>query len=127
MKRLLALVCAVLTAALWLTGCGKVDISGVYKLTSLNASAYDWSLDESLSMLDDIILTVSGEEATLTMPDEKLHLTVDLHKKTLKDENGLSAPYDFDGGTLTLTSAAGSVMVFERIGEAPEPTQKPKN
>ena len=42
------------------------------------------------------------------------------------DEEGLSAPYLYENGTLTLTSSAGSEMVFERL-DTPAKSKKPAN
>lgn len=125
MKKLIVLI-VVLCAALGFSACGKVDISGSYRLISLSASAYDWNLDPSLDMLDDIILTVKDKEATLALPDDTIALTVDYRKKVFTDEEGLSAPYLYENGTLTLTSSAGSEMVFERL-DTPAKSKKPTN
>lgn len=117
MKRLIASLLALFTI-LSLSACSRVDISGTYRLVSLSASAYDWDLDPSLDLLDDIILTVNDKKATLILPDDTVALTVDYRKLTLTDEDGLSAPYLYEDGTLTLTSSAGSKMVFEKYDPA---------
>ena len=116
MKRAVAI--ALLAAMLLMcAACGEsADISGAYKLISVNAGAYDWDLAESLSMLDDIILTVDGENATMTLPDDTVKLTLNLKEKTITDEKGYSSPYVCEDGRLTLEGgSSGSVLVFEKI------------